>query len=103
MYQEVILGFFGIASQLVVRIPVVDNWYNQEKFNNWRGLMMAGFALGLTGVIFGVSCTPLFAVVPCTEGTAWQLARDFLVLFGTNQLVYLATPSTKALTARKAK
>jgi hypothetical protein len=100
-FKDLILIAVGIGLSIVFRIPFVDTWFQQTKFNNWRGWMMAGFSLVVAAVMFGISCTPLFQFVPCNTETVWSLARSWVVLFAGNQLFNLIPPSTPAALARK--
>jgi hypothetical protein len=102
-FKDLIMAAFGIGLQALFRVPQFDAWYNQTKFDGWRGWIMAGFAAVVTLVLFGISCTPLFQFVPCTQAAAWQLGRDFLILFTTNQLANLTFGTSTAKVARKSK
>jgi hypothetical protein len=99
--SDLILVGVGVGLSILFRIPFLDNWYQQPKFNGWRGWMMAGFSLVVSAAMFGISCTPLFQFVPCNTETVWALARAWVVLFAGNQLFNLVPPSTPAALARK--
>jgi hypothetical protein len=99
--SDLILVALGVGLSIIFRIPFMDAWFQQPKFNNWRGWMMAGFSLVVVAAMFGISCTPLFQFVPCNAESVWALARAWVILFAGNQLFNQIPPSTSAAVARK--
>jgi hypothetical protein len=98
---NLVLAAFGVGLSLLVRVPAIDKWMQQPKFNDWRGYMMALFALLVVGALFGISCTPLHQFVPCTSESVWTLLWDWGVLFAGNQFTYMVMPPSTATVARK--
>lgn len=98
MMEELISAGVGILLSLVFSfIPPVATWYygiNKE----WRGLVMVGFTVLATLGIFGLSCSGLFNWVACTADGAKDLLRAFLILLGSNQIVYMVTPESPTKT-----
>jgi hypothetical protein len=100
-FTSLLLGAFGVGLSLLFRVPVIDKWFQNPRFNDWRGYMMAGFALLVVGALFGISCTPLHQFVPCTTESVWALLWDWGVLFAGNQFTYMTMPQSAATLARK--
>jgi hypothetical protein len=92
--QELISAGVGVVLSLVFSfIPPVATWYYgiDKKF---RGLVMVGFTALTALGIFGLSCTGMFDWVACTKAGAIDLVKAFLIILGTNQLTYMATPES---------
>lgn len=92
--QELISAGVGILLSLVFSfVPPIASWYYKID-KQYRGLVMVGFTALATLGIFGLSCTGLFNWVACTTEGAKELVTAFLILLGTNQITYLATPDS---------
>ncbi len=92
--QELISAGVGILLSLIVSfVPPVAKWYYQID-KQYRGLVMVGFTALTALGIFGLSCTGLFNWVACTTAGAKELLTAFLIILGTNQITYLATPDS---------
>ncbi len=93
--MQLILAGVGIGISLITTyVAPVANWYYNILDKKWRGLVMAGFSLFVTAIIFGLSCTGLFSFLPCTQDSIFELLKAWVILFATNQLTYLSTPTS---------
>lgn len=92
--EELISAGVGILLSLVFSfVPPVATWYYKID-KQYRGLVMVGFTAITALGIFGLSCTGLFNWVACTNEGAMDLVKAFLIILGTNQITYLATPDS---------
>jgi hypothetical protein len=85
----IILG--AVLSLLFSYIPGLATWY-QPLDETKKRLIMLGLLAVITGAVFGLSCTPYFAWVECSEKGAMGLFTAFIFAAMANQATSSLSP-----------
>jgi hypothetical protein len=98
MTQGELVGLIAAAAGLILSLAVtyykpLSAWFYGIP-ENFRGLANIGLNVVAALAIFGISCSQLFGLIPCTQQSAVDLFRAILYMIGTNQIVYLSTPTS---------
>lgn len=72
--------------------PLATWFYNIPE--NFRGLATVGINFLAAIAVFGISCSQLFGLVPCTQQTAVDLFRAVLYMIVANQATYMLSPTS---------
>ena len=88
--SSLILVVFGILTQLAFQIPSVKDWYEGTA----KGLVMLGACVVIGAALFGLSCTPIGAMVGlalvCAAPSVFALLQAIAIIYVGNQGAYLA-------------
>ena len=92
MTSETLLIVLGaVLSLLFSYIPGLATWY-QPLDETKKRLIMLGLLAVITGAVFGLSCTPYFTWVECSEKGAIGLLTAFIFAAMANQAASSLSP-----------
>ena len=99
--RDLILAGVGLILSVGFNvIPPLARWYQSLK--DWKGLVMILFDAVAAGAIYGFSCLQMFSFVGCDKAGLMSLLTALAIVIGSNQVTYLAVPSSKATLDAKA-
>lgn len=79
-----------VISLLFSYFPVLKDWYEKLTAEQ-KSLVMIGVLLGISVVVFLLSCFTSWIFVACTWAGAQKMLEVFLYALITNQATYLVT------------
>ena len=89
MTVELISAIAGIILSLAFEfIPGFEKWYGALEPQVKRLFMVAALIL-VVGGAYGLSCSSLLAIFPCTVAGAWLAVQAFIAALVANQAVHL--------------
>lgn len=98
--MDMLAGFIGVVISVATKlIPGIAKWYYTID-SKWRGLVMLGFVMVASGILYGVSCLGLFNAVSCSAEGMKLLFQTIGMMLITNQLTNLMTPDSAYKTAQ---
>ena len=99
MTPELLSVAIGTGLSILFKIvKPLDVWLYTKVTDQWRGLVMLGIVVGITGAIFGLGCANVIGGITCTVGGATELAKMLGIAIASNQITFLTTPNSTTKT-----
>ncbi len=89
--DQLILVVSSFLALLFAYVPGFANWFNPLEAEKKR-LIMLGFLVVASAVIFGLSCAGISSYVECTQAGAWGLVQTLVLAIIANQGTFAILP-----------
>jgi hypothetical protein len=89
--DQLILIVSAFLALLFAYVPGFANWFNPMEAEKKR-LIMLGFLVLASAVVFGLSCAGVSAYVECTQAGLWGLVQTLILAVIANQGTFAILP-----------